>query len=400
MAVLFSLIFRKRHLGLQVILSAALSLSLLSLNAHAAPPTLLSGQLVLEVSDISSTLPGLSYTYWENPDDTQEIPLSGYLLIPDGVGPFPAVIINHGKGGNAFGFIELKGLNWFIPAQYVVIAPTLTHAGKLACNVLSAQCGGSAENVRRNQLAYDILNSKQLIDALGQVVDRRKISIYGNSLGALSTIEFAQIIGRGVRAAAITAGGIIRRSDPEMNMTPSGVEGVKRIEAPFLQLHGRTDGVIYYSEAVLLSDTLESLDKEHQSVYFPDAGHGISAGKFTESVVKDFVVSWFQTHMDHMGPQIEAINPNQGSVGDIVTITGYNLGIDENQNSEVRFNRRPAEKILWEDNAIQLQVPRSRGAVSGRVSVVVPIGPIENTYITQPVIGGALSNPIPFHITR
>ena len=69
-----------------------------------------------------------SFRFTYQPGSTADA-IHGILLKPQGEGPFPAVIVNHGRGGNAEGFGRQYG-SLFVAKRYVVIAAELTHAGQ------------------------------------------------------------------------------------------------------------------------------------------------------------------------------------------------------------------------------------------------------------------------------
>src|SRR5688572_14106961 len=52
---------------------------------------------------------------------------TGIFLKPEGNGPFPAVLINHGQGGTPAGYSLPKALE-MVPWGLVAIGPALTHA--------------------------------------------------------------------------------------------------------------------------------------------------------------------------------------------------------------------------------------------------------------------------------
>lgn len=321
--------------------------------------------------------------------------VTGIIIKPIGAGPFPAVIASHGKGGHADPFGMQKGKDWFAPNGFITIAVEYTHAGQIYCIDEVNQCAGTAENVRRGNRAYQLLRSQDLINEIGDVVAGDSIMLYGNSLGALLTIELAQILGSSARSVAITAGGIYLEG-PFAYMTPNGADGIADIYAPFMHLHGRYDQVIPEGRQNDLSDALDLNDKTHQQVWFPDGGHNIARVQMTEGQVRDFIVAWFFVSLDRTTPRIISFSITSGQAGDTVDITGRNFGSNVNSNSVVNFGGVPAEIVSWSNTSITVIVPI--GAVTGSVEVVVPVGPITDPIIEQPVAGGVRSKPKIFTI--
>ena len=109
-------------------------------------------------------LDGERWTY-ENGD----LSLRGILLKPEGKGPFPAVLISHGLGGNAtaFGMAKAREMTkWGL----VCMACDYTHATGPGGKKLSApgvdrqSYGASEENLRRASKCLEILASLRQAD--------------------------------------------------------------------------------------------------------------------------------------------------------------------------------------------------------------------------------------------
>ncbi len=69
------------------------------------------------------TITNNSFTY--NSPDGQ---VTGIIRMPSGSGPFPAVLISHGKGGSAGGF-SLQHANILVDWGFACIGPSYTHEG-------------------------------------------------------------------------------------------------------------------------------------------------------------------------------------------------------------------------------------------------------------------------------
>ena len=81
---------------------------------------------------------------------------AGYLIKPAGNGPFPAVVINHGKGGRPDQF----SVNWareMVQWGLVGICPTLTH---VAGTDIQGQDGASDENIAPSAAWYPDANAQ------------------------------------------------------------------------------------------------------------------------------------------------------------------------------------------------------------------------------------------------
>src|SRR5687768_3620376 len=119
-------------------LSILLFMSLMSCKTNVEPQptpspitdgvTKISGDFVLTGNPESAT--GAKWTYKETGATIYD--LQGILYKPAGSGPFPAVIINHGTGGNVNGYsanVAKEVVKW----GYVCIATNYTHASNVAC---------------------------------------------------------------------------------------------------------------------------------------------------------------------------------------------------------------------------------------------------------------------------
>jgi dienelactone hydrolase len=160
--------------------------------------------------------------------------LQGVLLKPRGIGPFPAVIISHGAGGNAAGYsrsVASEMVLWGL----VAIATNYTHAGGVPLGAPGSldQPGASAANVQRAQATLAILRS------LGYV-DMGRVAAHGHSMGAFVTAAFAGAHPADIRAASHTAGGVRPGAISGELAAPIDSQ-VRTIRAPYQLHHGDAD---------------------------------------------------------------------------------------------------------------------------------------------------------------
>ena len=226
-------------------------------------------------------LPGFDLWRFSYTESGWETTLTGIIHKPEGDGPYPAVLISHGKGGLAEGFSLVKAQTWF--SDYISIAPNYTHAANGIGG--TGPQGGSPENVKRAMRCLDILESQDLIDQIGDAVDQDRLYLYGNSMGGFVTIEAAAQAGGRIQAAAYTASGLAL-TDPEL--TPSGAAAAATIQAPFLMLHGQQDGTMTPAASQAWADALTDYDKPFQLVWFPEIGHDLNANPLTAAQVAQF----------------------------------------------------------------------------------------------------------------
>lgn len=205
----------------------------------------------------------------------------GYLVKPAGRGPFPAVIINHGKGGRPDQF----SLNWareMATWGLVGICPTLTH---VAGTDIEGKDGASEENIARDGECLAILAS------LGYV-DMTRVAVCGHSMGGFITIGYCGTAGAKVRAAAISAGGVTEREGFAM---PS-VASASGITAPMLMLHGTIDQAVGFETSALLQHTLTKKNVPTRRVAFVGMDHGMPTNPATRPVVLSLIREWFGEH--------------------------------------------------------------------------------------------------------
>ncbi len=212
-------------------------------------------------------------------------PLSGLLLKPAGAGPFPAVVLSHGRGGNAQAIMRARGAE-LVRAGFVCIATDYTHAGQESGRGMSAnrkltQVGACPENVCRGLACIEILRQTK-------EVDPKRIALYGHSMGAFLTIALAAAAPDQVAAAAITAGGVV--PDGVAAAAPT-VSVATRVCAPFLILHGTADTTVPPERSELLKRTLDSQGVPNARYLFEGVGHGLPNEKTDE--VHRLLREWF-----------------------------------------------------------------------------------------------------------
>ena len=201
----------------------------------------------------------------------------GVLIKPSGKGPFPAILISHGLGGNGEQFGRAKARP-FVKAGYICISPDYAHVR----GGDRKDFGASAENIRRAKKCLDILESVK-------EVDPQRVFAYGNSMGAFLTIGLAAEEAR-LAAAAITAGGV---APVEGQPAPSKSRAAK-IKIPFLILHGTADTTVPAERSQMLEDVLKVNDVPNKRRLFEDVGHELHAAKAKE--VNAAIDEWFKSH--------------------------------------------------------------------------------------------------------
>lgn len=212
-------------------------------------------------------------------------PLSGLLLKPEGAGPFPAVVLSHGLGGNAQTMMRSRGAE-LVRAGFVCIATDYTHAGRGGgpgdrAGIDFKQAGARPENIRRGLACIELLRQRP-------DVDPRRIALYGHSMGAFLTIALAAAAPDRVAAAAITAGGVVQDG---LDTAAPSVRVADRVRAPFLILHGTADTTVPPERSALFKQALDAQGVPNERRLFEGVGHGLPNEKSEE--VGRLLREWF-----------------------------------------------------------------------------------------------------------
>jgi dienelactone hydrolase len=222
-------------------------------------------------------------------------PLSGHLLKPTGRGPFPAIVLSHGLGGNAQQMMSAKGRE-MVQWGLICIATDYTHAGKGGggppgargrfAGVDFSQAGARPENIRRALACVEILRQQQ-------DVDPRRIAAYGHSMGAFVTIALAAAASDRIAAAAITAGGVIT---PQYRTASAPTADVAaQIRVPFLILQGATDTTVLPESSEMLKQVLDKNGVPNERRVFEGVGHNLPNQDNAVEVYR-LMRDWFAKH--------------------------------------------------------------------------------------------------------
>jgi dienelactone hydrolase len=210
--------------------------------------------------------------------------LQGILFKPAGAGPFPAVIISHGVGGNVNGYSRAVArimVSWGL----VCIATNYTHAGGVAPGSPGniTEPGASLANVQRARALVDILSSLRYVDS-------RRIAAHGHSMGAFVTSATLGAYPDLFRVASHTAGGVRPDSIPGVAPAESQVFGIR---APYQMHHGDRDLVVLLAADLRLAALLTGRGVLNDLVIYAGADHDDVS---TNSLMFDRVRGWYASH--------------------------------------------------------------------------------------------------------
>jgi len=217
-------------------------------------------------------LDGERWTYRDG-----DFTMDGIFMKPEGKGPFPAVLISHGMGGNAPSFGGLKARE-MVQWGLVCIAPNYTHAGMAGGD--RTQFGASAENLRRAQTCLEILRSMPEVDG-------SRLAAYGHSMGGFVTIGLAGSAPEALKAAAITGSGI----SPQEGYAAPSTKAAEKIRTPFLMLHGANDTTVRPEQSASLKQVLDGNKVPNDRLIADGQGHPIDQTMRDE--VFKLIREWF-----------------------------------------------------------------------------------------------------------
>lgn len=190
----------------------------------------------LTISGDPGSAQGATWTYRGSVEGST-VDLQGVLLKPAGSGPFPAVIISHGAGGNANGYsrgVAIELVQWGL----VAVATNYTHAGGVPIGSPGSfsEPGASQSNIIRARAAYEVLRQ------LGYV-DMSRVAAHGHSMGAFVTSALVGAYPGDFRVASHTAGGV--RIGTNAGEAAAPIESqVRTIRVPYQLHHGDADVVV------------------------------------------------------------------------------------------------------------------------------------------------------------
>jgi len=211
-------------------------------------------------------------------------PLNGILLKPNGSGPFPAVILSHGLGGNAQTLMAIKGRE-MVKWGFVCIATDYTHAergggrGDVA-GVDFSKAGASPENIHTALACLEILRMQK-------DVKPDCIAAYGHSMGAFVTIALAAAAPDKLAAAAITSGGLQTTKGSTAAAPTTNVAA--QVRTPFLILQGADDTTVPPESSGLFKRVLDENRVINERHVFAGVGHNLPNTEEVYHLMRD----WF-----------------------------------------------------------------------------------------------------------
>jgi dienelactone hydrolase len=277
---------------LRTALIASLLCALAACHRHSptSVPTSAPGDPALSIAGDPESASGATWTLVGTLDGTT-VDLQGVLLKPRGRGPFPAVVLSHGAGGNSQSYGRALGSvmrTWGL----VGIAVNYTHASgaPLGAPGTLLEQGASPANAFRAHAAVTVL-------ARLRYVDVRRVGAHGHSMGAFVTTAFVAAYPADVRVASHTSGGVLLDAIHREGIPVPSVAQARRIQAPYQWHHGLLD----YAVPFLLDRRFDSvLTAPHEGHLYRHLRHAEVA---TDPEVLSRVRAWYTTHEMFSGPR-------------------------------------------------------------------------------------------------
>jgi carboxymethylenebutenolidase len=217
---------------------------------------------------------------------SDKLMLHGFLYKPDGNGPFPAVLYNHGSEQNP-GLKPALG-EFFSSRGYAFFFPHRRGHGRSPNDSLveSLYTQGAAGRIALHEIHLeDQLAALAYLKQLSHV-DPQRISVAGCSYGGIQTVLAVEANAEhtlGLRAAIDFAGGAM--SWRSFSLRDRMVRAVRKATIPVLFIQAENDYDLGPSRT--LASELEQLGKPHKLLIFPPygnthaEGHGVFCSQAT-----------------------------------------------------------------------------------------------------------------------
>jgi dipeptidyl aminopeptidase/acylaminoacyl peptidase len=203
--------------------------------------------------------------------------LYGFLYRPQGNGPFPAILYNHGSERNP-GLKPALG-EFFSSRGYVFFFPHRRGHGRSPndSTVESLYAQGAAGRVALHEIHLeDQLSALAYLKKLSDV-DPQRIGVAGCSYGGIQAVLAVEANAEqklGLRAAVDFAGGAM--SWRSLSLRDRMVKAIRKATVPVLFIQAENDYDLGPSRT--LARELERLDKPHKLLIFPPYGNTYEEG--------------------------------------------------------------------------------------------------------------------------
>ncbi len=208
-----------------------------------------------------------------------DLTLVGFLYRPDGQGPFPGIIWNHGSEKNPGTGPEFDAVaNIFVPAGYVVFAPMRRGHGNSQGEYIGDQIAAERQKNGADaaaQLMVHLMEGPQLDDQLAGLaylknlpyVDTNRLAVVGCSYGGIQTLLAAER-NPGFKAAVAESPGAESWSNKYLQARL--LKAVDGITIPVFLLHPENDASV--GPGYTLGQEFQRLGKPYGLEIYPPFG--------------------------------------------------------------------------------------------------------------------------------
>jgi carboxymethylenebutenolidase len=221
--------------------------------------------------------------------------LHAMLYRPQGRGPFPAILLNHGSGRTP---ADLKGLGPY-EKNAEILGPVFarhgyvflylfrrgvglsTDQGANAIDLMNSESAAHGQEAR-NALQMQLLENREMDDALSALkflralpyVDAKEVALVGHSFGGSLTVLMAKREPN-LRAVVVFSGaGYSFDRSPELRARL--LAAVDHIAAPVFFIHAENDYSL--SSGKVLDARRQQIGKPHRLRIYPPIGHTLDDG--------------------------------------------------------------------------------------------------------------------------
>lgn len=185
--------------------------------------------------------------------------IRGILRVPQGTGPFPAVVVSHGKGGTPSGYSS-RVAKEMVAFGLVAIGTQYSHA-PTDDGLPKGLEGANPENILRAHRTRSLLRCLDY-------VDQQRVAAHGHSMGAFVTAALVGTHPSEFRAASHTAGG-----SAEGGVFSTNPATASLIKAPYQMHHGTSDTVVSIEQDRNLARLLDAAGTPNQLIEYPGKDH-------------------------------------------------------------------------------------------------------------------------------
>jgi dienelactone hydrolase len=264
-----------------------------------------------------------------NPYSNRSVALETTIFKPAGIGPFPVLILNHGKSlGNPHLQERARFLvisKEFVKRGYAVIIPMRTGFAKSTGDYVEEECNMTENG---NIQAHDL---QSVLDyTLKQYwADKNNILIAGQSYGGLTTMAFGTRNYPGVKGLINFAGGL-KTSGTDCNWQESLVEAFsnygRSTHVPSIWFYGANDSYFYPALAARMHEAYVNSGGDAKLVAygpFKKDAHGMSSSRDGVKIWWPEVEAFLQRiglptkEIYSLPPEMRAPKTDYASIGDI-----------------------------------------------------------------------------------